>query len=353
MPLLIVAIALILVSVAIVSAYVGWLMTAKRRVISAAEFEDRVLVVVPVFDEASLIDRKLENLTQLEGAERIVLVDGGSTDGTLDRIRSLLATHPRIELLETQHRDKTAQLNHALRVHADAEWILVTDADALLGTDTLRRLKRVVAEDVGVVGASVRPAEAHALESLHWRVTDWLRDREWDRGSAGIVAAPCYLARREFLEEMPPDTLADDVHVACRAMAAGKRVAHADATVTELRSPRTLTALLRHKYRKADAYLREIVRFLPAVPRVPSPMRAIFLWRAVLLTIVPLVAVAGCAALVVSNWLTLLGALLLIVRRDLALAVMLGVVSAAAFVMYPFSRQTASFPKILEPSEDR
>src|SRR3954453_16657497 len=219
----------------------------------------------------------------------------------------------------------------------------------------------VVAADarVAVVGSHVRPAAAHALESLHWSATGWLRARESDRGSAGIVAAPCYLAHRDVLAHMPDDTVADDVHVTCRAMLSGRRIGHAaNASVIELRSPRTLRALLRHKYRKADAYLREIVRFLPDVRSIPQPMRAIFLWRAALLTLVPLLSALGAAAAIAASFQSIIGAaivgmLLLILpfARGFALAALLAAVSAAALLMHPFSRQQASFPKILRPSE--
>ncbi|HEX9986218.1 MAG TPA: glycosyltransferase family 2 protein, partial [Thermoanaerobaculia bacterium] len=193
------------------------------------------------------------------------------------------------------------------------------------------------------------PTSAHALEALHWRATDWLRAREADRGSAAIVAAPCYLARRELLAAMPSDTVADDVHVACRAMLAGQRVGHADATVLELRSPRSLGALLRHKYRKADAYLREIVRFLPSAPRIASPMRAIFLWRAALLTLVPLLGtLAGIAFILDGAFEAGVAIALLLALKPMRLAAVLAAVSAVALLTYPFSRQAASFPKISE-----
>jgi hypothetical protein len=45
--------------------------------------------------------------------------------------------------------------------------------------------------------------------------------------------------------------------------------------------------LLRHKRRKADAYLREVFRLLPGALRMPRPMRAIVLWRAAVLCLVP------------------------------------------------------------------
>lgn len=364
------AIGLLAASVAIVAAYAVWLMTSPSRVINRVigsrtpPEQPPVLIVVAVFDEAPLIDRKLANLAALTyPRRRIVIVDGGSTDGTIGHVRRWIAAHPDVALLETQLRSKTAQLNEALAVYAEESWVLVTDADALMEPDTLERLFDVAASDatVSVVGTRVRPTSAHELESLHWRATDWLRAREYDRGSAAIVAAPCYLARREHLI-LPHDAIADDVHVACSAMLAGRRVGQSDVTVLELRSPRSLHGLVRHKYRKGDAYLREIMRFLPLAARMPAPMRSIFLWRAALLTLVPLLSTLGSVALaaaLILQWgaqgvlLLFAPALLLVIppARGAALAAVLAAVSAAALFSYPFSRQAASFPKILQPSE--
>lgn len=345
----------------IVIAYAWWLMRGRPSQGVARSRPDDVLIVVPMFDEAPLIERKLANLAALTVPRRVVIVDGGSTDGSISIVRDWISGREAFTLLETSHRNKTAQLNDALRLNPSEEWILVTDADALLEVETLERMLDVAAADarVAVVGSHVRPSAAHALESLHWSATDWLRARESDRGSAGIVAAPCYLAHRDVLAHMPDDTLADDVHVTCRAMLAGRRIGHAgDAAVVELRSPRTLRALVRHKYRKADAYLREIVRFVPEARRIPRPMRTIFLWRAALLTLVPLLGVAGGIAAVVTSIQSIVAAaivatLLFVIRplRGFALAALLVAVSAAALVMHPFSRQQASFPKILRASE--
>jgi cellulose synthase/poly-beta-1,6-N-acetylglucosamine synthase-like glycosyltransferase len=364
MLLLLAAAGSLAAALGIVAAYALWLIHGKPSPGAARSRPKDILIVVPMFDEVPLIERKVANLAALMIPRRVVIVDGGSTDGSVEIVRDWISGRAAFTLLETSHRNKTAQLNDALRLNPAEEWILVTDADALLEPETLERMLDVAAADarVAVVGSHVRPVAAHALESLHWSATDWLRARESDRGSAGIVAAPCYLAHRDVLAHMPEDTLADDVHVTCRAMLAGRRIGHAgDAAVVELRSPRTLRALVRHKYRKADAYLREIVRFMPSARRIPRPMRTIFLWRAALLTLVPLLGVVGGTAAVSaiaasfeSIMIAALTAILLFVSRPargVALAALLAAVSAAALLMHPFSRQQASFPKILRASE--
>lgn len=310
---------------------------------AAAERAADVTVIVPLYNEASFVAGKVAEIRSLTGAgRRVVFVDGGSDDGSVEQI-------PGEWLLRTDLRNKTAQINAAVAL-CDSDWILLTDADASLPSDAVERLLEYADAATGVVGARVMPRDAHAMESLHWLLSDHLRDLESRSGSAGIVTAPCYLVRRELLAELPPDTVADDVHIAFRSMAAGLRVVRAPLDVLELRSPCTLRELLRHKYRKGDAYLREIFRFLPGAHRIPNPMRAIFLWRAALLTVVPALWVAAAVlafvAAPVAAMVAMVALFLFPPARPVALALLLAAVSFAVIITYPFSSQVASFPKI-------
>ena len=105
---------LFLAGALIIGAYVLWLKAPRESRTAGqtggARGDVLVTVVVPVFDEAALVARKVADIRSLTYPRcRVLFVDGGSTDGTAELI-------PTEWLLRTHLRDKTAQLNAALRV---------------------------------------------------------------------------------------------------------------------------------------------------------------------------------------------------------------------------------------------
>lgn len=365
----------------LLAGYLVWLGRGRRFEVgsSSSALMDWPLVdiIVAVHDEVGWIEEKLRNLSELRypaARLKIWIVDGASSDGTAEAAAAWIRSGERFELLRLAVANKTAQLNAALG-QSRGEWVMVTDGDARLGPDTLATLVASGEADaeLAVVGTPVEPARAHALDALHWRMHNWLRQQESRLGFASIVTAPCYLFRRSLLATFPEDVVADDVHVALTAAACGRRVGFVAAAVTELRSPMRLIDLFRHKVRKADAYLREIFRFLPCLGAMASPAREVFLWRAAQMTIVPalatvtLMALAGwvASAEVLAVGMILAapaGALLGIaiwlgwrympmLLQGLALAGLLMVVLLAALAAYPFSRQTSCYPKVASTVE--
>jgi cellulose synthase/poly-beta-1,6-N-acetylglucosamine synthase-like glycosyltransferase len=358
----------------LVLGYLAWLLRGGPGVtpsVGRPATWPRVDVIVPVRNEARWIEGKLRNLAELRypvESLRVFVVDGASTDTTPDIIAAHLARDSRLSLLRFPMADKIAQLNAGLR-RGDAEWVVVTDADARLPVETLEQLMATGEADpsVAVVGAPVTPAGPLALEALHWRLGNYLRGREGRRGCASLVAGPCFAFRRSLLGAWPGDAVADDMHVTFTAMAAGRRVELIDVSVTELRSPGHLAELFRHKFRRAHAYLREVFRFVPRVPAMPSPARTVFLWRAAHLTILPLLLLvtAGLAlgalghamtspagTLAIGTGMVAVAAACWVSRRVqslatvVALGALIAVTLALALAALPFWRQRACFPKV-------
>lgn len=317
-------------------------------------------VIVAVRNEARLLPGKLRELDAIDypaSCLRYVLVDGASSDGTIATITHHAAKDPRWLSICTGVASKSAQLNEAMG-RTVAPWILVTDADARVPRDTLRRLVAEAARDprIGVVGTLVAPVAPHPLEASHWRLSNRIRRLEARLGGAsGLAVATCYLFRRDLLDRFPDDVVADDVHVVCRAADRGARTALIESVVTELRVAGTTRAWFHHKVLRTIGYLREIARFAPAIVRMTGPMRAMLLWRALALTVLPLVGLT--VAVAAATWLgptamagaagVVLGATALARRAGGVPATLLAVtlplwlllVTLTALVLYPFVRQ--------------
>ncbi len=93
---------------------------------------DRTTPLLLTFDEAPNIERVL---APLAWANRIVVVDSGSTDGTLQ----LLAANQRVEVYHRPFVDFAAQCNFGLSL-IDSEWVLSLDADYVLSANLVDEL---------------------------------------------------------------------------------------------------------------------------------------------------------------------------------------------------------------------
>lgn len=94
-----------------------------------------ISLILPVYNEIAVIDRCLANLEELEGEAEVLFADGGSTDGTLER----LAGRPVLRCSKGRAR----QMNEAAR-QAGGDVLWFTHCDSLLPRDGLEQIARAV-----------------------------------------------------------------------------------------------------------------------------------------------------------------------------------------------------------------
>lgn len=105
-----------------------------------------VSAVVPVLGERGRLGPCLEGLAaQGPWLREILVVDGGSTDGTQDLILNHAARDPRIRLIDASPvpadwNGKAWGLESGLAASADSEWIVTIDADVRPGPDLIASL---------------------------------------------------------------------------------------------------------------------------------------------------------------------------------------------------------------------
>src|SRR6266852_107843 len=103
----------------------------------------RVSLVVPVHDEAPRIDQLLESIAaQRRQPDEIVIVDGGSRDGTVECLRRARASNPKVRVIEAGKASPGLGRNIGI-ANSCCEWIALTDAGARLDPNWLDRLIEV------------------------------------------------------------------------------------------------------------------------------------------------------------------------------------------------------------------
>ena len=120
-------------------------MNSESTKISAAETHqaDSLLIVVPCLNEAPHIAGLLAQLTPVldKVGGRIVVVDGGSTDGSREIVADVAARHSGILLLDNLARVQSAGVNAAVRTFGDdATYLVRIDAHCSYPDDFCERL---------------------------------------------------------------------------------------------------------------------------------------------------------------------------------------------------------------------
>lgn len=102
----------------------------------------RISVIIPVFNAARYLKPCLESvLDQTHRDLEVIIVDSGSTDGSLEIVQALQKKDARLRLLPPAERDVSTSRNLGVQA-ATGDWIGFADSDDLVPSDCYERLLR-------------------------------------------------------------------------------------------------------------------------------------------------------------------------------------------------------------------
>ncbi|MGI9218220.1 MAG: glycosyltransferase family 2 protein [Hydrogenophaga sp.] len=221
----------------------------------------RVLVVIPTLDEARHIEAVLSDLTRdlpRDAAVQVAVVDGGSTDGTVDIVRRLQARMFALTLLHNPQRRQAPGINLAVRtLGAEADVLVRCDAHAVYPPGYVARLLATL--DRTGADAVVVPMDSVGTTGLQ-RVIGWVSDTRIGSGGAahrggrrsGWVDHGHHAAFRldSFRRAGGYDesfTHNEDAELDCRQRALGSRI-YLDADIRLAYAPRASLDRLARQY---------------------------------------------------------------------------------------------------------
>ena len=209
----------------------------------------QVTLIIPAYDEAEVIERKIANTRALDyPADRLEIVV--ASDGSSDRTAELASDAGADRVLELPRGGKVAALNQAVR-EATGTVLAFSDANSYWRPDALSRLvARFQDERVGYACGQVRfqGGEGGNQEGVYWRYEMAVRSME--TRLAGITAGngAIYAVRREAYIELDPSR-GQDIGFPFELTKRGWRAVYEPSAVAEEKMAPTVEGEFRRKRR--------------------------------------------------------------------------------------------------------
>jgi cellulose synthase/poly-beta-1,6-N-acetylglucosamine synthase-like glycosyltransferase len=190
-----------------------------------------VTVIVAAHDEEDVIERRVENLLELDYPAdrlRIVVASDGSSDRTDEIVERIAAGTPSVRLLRCERAGKASAQNRAVR-ETDDEIVAFSDANSRWEPDSLRTLVRSFADaDVGYVCGQLRleSADGGNQEGLYWRYELWQRESESALGSITAGNGAIYAVRRSDYLGWEDTRIGHDFGLPFRLVQRGRRAVY-------------------------------------------------------------------------------------------------------------------------------
>lgn len=291
-----------------------------------------ISIVVPTYNEAELIEKKLEDIYRQEyPRERmeIIVVDSASQDGTAEIAENWAEKHGDVKvrvLRENERRGKAHALNNALK-EAEGDIFLMTDADcSWIGSNVLKNVASwLSSQEVGAVSCLKIPESSGkvGVEQGYRQFYNVLRVAESKAFSTPIFHGELAAFKKSLLEDIegfPTDIGSDDSNTATMLASKGHRaIVPEDIMCREIVPNKGYNSW---RIRRAQHLIQHFTRSLKLIPKAPKKFRNILTVETFLHLINQWIFLAAAMILIISAMmgssialaLLLLGIILLIYK---------------------------------------
>jgi cellulose synthase/poly-beta-1,6-N-acetylglucosamine synthase-like glycosyltransferase len=303
-----------------------------------------ISIIVPAYNEEKAIDKTLRSIIEADYPNKeVIVVDDGSTDNTYalaSRYKDSLPAGKFKMLQKEQNRGKFSAINYGIRF-ATGEFVLVIDADSIVGRDAIKELvKYFHLSDVVAVGGNIKVLNRINLltycQALEYLIGINLFKRAFDIfGVVMVVPGPLGGFRRKTLAvigEFDGDTLTEDFDATVKVLKTGKAVQASSDAMCFTEAPSCMKSLYRQRLRWNRGNLQTMLKHRDIVTNTRYRMLQQYGYPLVFLTmlILPFLGMVVAAFIIMA---ILLGQWLFILFTFLIFAALEFLLSAIAVVM--------------------
>ena len=221
-----------------------------------------VTVLIAAYNEEESIASTLSGifLQDYPADIRIIVINDGSSDRTIDSVKSLQCEHRNLELIDLRHNGgKASALNHGLK-RCTTDVIISIDADSYILKDGFRHLVgRYLSDPINTKAVAGEILIRNSRENWITKAQEWdyflgiatiKRIQSLFQGT--LVAQGAFsLYDRRTLNELGgwPEKVGEDIVLTWKILLAGYRVGHAENALAFTNCPNTLKKFIMQRRR--------------------------------------------------------------------------------------------------------
>jgi len=227
-----------------------------------------VTVVVPVYNEANVIDRIMEKCTSFNYDNYEIIVVDDSNDGTTKKLEKWA---DRIKLVHRESRRgwKGGAINDSLKYFSkDSVYTVILDADSLPESDLLSRLVTKIEMGYDVVQGVQSPdlnagynriARAVAVTQGYYQFIE-----QPSKGMMGLpvtITGSNFIIKTELLKKFKfAEDIGEDWDLTLRLLSAGHKIVYDPTIITKCESPYTMNEAVKQYVRWSEGMVRATVK---------------------------------------------------------------------------------------------
>ncbi len=261
-----------------------------------SSWEPMVSILIPAYNEEDIIADTVESLMGMDYSNKeVIIVDDGSTDGTLEVAKEAAEGEEDVRILTKENGGKPDALNYGLD-YCEGELVFSLDADSIPKEGAIRNMISHFEKDdrVMAVVPTLKVMEPSNIwekaQAVEYGITSFLRKMLSFINSLNVTpGAPMY--RKEFFEEhggFDETTVTEDQEMGLRIHERGYKVDHAIDSVVYTKAPDDLSGLKRQRVRWNFGKLENLMRYKHMLSRDYGDLGTFYLPTTVASVVVPI-----------------------------------------------------------------
>jgi peptidoglycan-N-acetylglucosamine deacetylase len=254
----------------------------RRRRVPPGEYEPRIAVLIPAYNEETVIVRTIRSVLNSDYLNlRVIMIDDGSTDNTFDVAREAFPkeiAERRLMVLTKLNAGKAEALNLGLQ-HVEEEVYIGIDADTVIAPDAIRQLVFHFADPrVGAVAGNAKVGNKVNLWT-QWQALEYITSQNFERRALDlfnvvtVVPGAIGAWRTEAVRKgggYPINTVAEDADLTMNLLEQTYKVIYEDRALAFTEAPINARGLMRQRFRWSFGTLQAVFKHKHAFRTNPA-----------------------------------------------------------------------------------